>query len=84
MEIIILILLCVVIVCLIVLLMQNKSKEVETSSADSLILQKNFEYLLKYLDWNNNKLSNNIELFNFSTQQLSLLNSLGGAYKIEK
>ncbi len=47
MEIIILILLCVVIVCLIVLLMQNKSKEVETSSADSLILQKNFEYLLK-------------------------------------
>ena len=27
--------------------MQNKSKEVETSSADSLILQKNFEYLLK-------------------------------------
>ena len=47
MEIIILILLCVVIVCLIVLLMQNKSKEVETSSTDSLILQKNFEYLLK-------------------------------------
>ena len=27
--------------------MQNKSKEVETSSADSSILQKNFEYLLK-------------------------------------
>ena len=47
MEIIILILLCVVIVCLIVLLMQNKSKEVETSNPDSLILQKNFEYLLK-------------------------------------
>lgn len=27
--------------------MQNKSKEVETSNPDSLILQKNFEYLLK-------------------------------------
>ena len=47
MEIIILILLCIVIVCLIVLLIQNKSKEVETSNSDSLILQKNFEYLLK-------------------------------------
>ena len=47
MEIIILILLSIVIVCLIVLLMQNKSKEVETSNPDSLILQKNFEYLLK-------------------------------------
>ena len=47
MEIIILILLCVVIVCLIVLLMQNKSKESVSSNSDSLILQKNFEYLLK-------------------------------------
>ena len=47
MEIIILILLCVVIVCLIVLLMQNKSKEEKKVNSDSLILQKNFEYLLK-------------------------------------
>ena len=47
MEIIILILLCIVIVCLIVLLVQNKSKEVLSSNSDSLILQKNFEYLLK-------------------------------------
>lgn len=42
------------------------------------------DYLLKELDWNNYKLSNKKELFNFSTQQLTLLNSLGGAYKIEK
>ena len=47
MEIIILILLSIVIVCLIVLLMQNKSKESVSSNSDSLILQKNFEYLLK-------------------------------------
>ena len=47
MEIIILILLSIVIVCLIVLLMQNKSKKSVSSNSDSLILQKNFEYLLK-------------------------------------
>ena len=46
-EIIILILLSIVIVCLIVFLMQNKSKESVSSNSDSLILQKNFEYLLK-------------------------------------
>ena len=63
MEIIILILLCVVIVCLIVLLMQNKSKEVETSNSDSLILQKNFEYLLKQVqDVQKNQATSKISL----------------------
>lgn len=47
MEIIILILLCIVVLCLIILLMQNKPKESFNSNEDHLILQKNFEYLLK-------------------------------------
>ena len=63
MEIIILILLSIVIVCLIVLLIQNKSKEVETSNSDSLILQKNFEYLLKQVqDVQRNQASSKVSL----------------------
>ena len=63
MEIIILILLSIVIVCLIVLLMQNKSKESVSSNSDSLILQKNFEYLLKQVqDVQKNQATSKISL----------------------
>lgn len=47
MEFIILFLLCVVIICMILILFQNKSNKTESGIEDHLILQKNFEYLLK-------------------------------------
>lgn len=38
------------------------------------------EYLIAEYNWNNHKLSNQQENFNFTTQQLTLLNALGGSY----
>lgn len=43
-----------------------------------------YDYLSKKYSWYNNKLDNEQQHFNLYTQQLQLINSLGGVYKLDK
>lgn len=43
-----------------------------------------YDYLSKKYSWYNNKLDNEQQHFNLYTQQLQLINSLGGVYRLDK
>ena len=43
-----------------------------------------YDYLSKKYSWYDSKLDNEQQHFNLYTQQLQLINSLGGTYKIDK
>ena len=42
----------------------------------------NYSYLINNLQWLQSQLDNNQKHFNFITQQLDFLNSVGGAYSL--
>ncbi len=67
---------------------ENFKVETDLLSRDKKRLQigtiSKYDYLSKKYNWYNNKLDNEQQHFNLYTQQLQLINSLGGVYKIDK
>lgn len=67
---------------------ENFKVETDLLSRDKKRLQigtiSKYDYLSKKYNWYNSKLDNEQHHFNLYTQQLQLINSLGGVYKIDK